>query len=167
MQNLTFDSNGNLTPYEIINLDLKIFKKNFVDPFNNSNTRVPIFNGYLRYCSDFGEQITDDFFQWLDGSYVTAKENPSDIDLIVLVNSDTANKNSRVYNFLTIFSNSKKRYFVDAYKIDVYPETDPRHKETMNDFKYWLDWFCKDRAGNPKGIIQIQYSNLETDDING
>jgi len=46
---LNFDEHGNLTPYEIIEVDLATFEAYFVTAFPNSTTRKNLFENYVRY----------------------------------------------------------------------------------------------------------------------
>lgn len=63
---LKFDKKGYLQPSEIIELDLFEFEYYFVQSFPNSSTRRPIFNAYIHYLKRFQQNITENFFQWLD-----------------------------------------------------------------------------------------------------
>ena len=83
---IKFDSKGHLTPYQPISFQVKDLKEHFVDAFG-SETRKTHFDNYLRYSSNLkavlgGIQIR----QWINGSFVTRKSNPKDIDSISFAN---------------------------------------------------------------------------------
>lgn len=90
---LKFDIRGNLRPYEKIELTLDEFKENFVEPFEKTSSRHEIFENYIRYVEEFKEEITPKFKQWIDGSFVTNKISPRDIDIVNIVNYEIAKEN--------------------------------------------------------------------------
>ena len=82
---MTYDFRGHLAPYSIIEMTFDDFQHHFVEAFPNSPTRLLIFEEYKRYLSDFQTLITGNFIQWIDGSFVTQKSNPRDIDIVTLI----------------------------------------------------------------------------------
>ncbi|WP_028526667.1 DUF6932 family protein [Runella limosa] len=76
---MNFDAFGNLFPYEIIHIDRARFEKIFVDNFSISTSRRPIFNNYLAFIDVLKNNLQTPFYQWIDGSFVTSKQNPNDI----------------------------------------------------------------------------------------
>ena len=82
---LSFDIRGNLEPYQKIEIEFEELKNYFSDRFENSVTRKAIFDSYAKYLIDFQKEVTPNFVQWIDGSFVTNNKNPKDIDLINLV----------------------------------------------------------------------------------
>lgn len=154
-----FDRNGNPQPPGIVNIDFAEFKLIFVDSFDNSETRKLIFNHYENYISDFKQQITFQFDQWLNGSYTTKKENPSDIDLVNLVgvSEDLNLKKNDIRKFLTL-GGSKDKYMVDGYFIPVYDKNDPRYLITEHWLNHWTDFFGHDRLRRAKTLFEISYS---------
>ncbi|MCB0425685.1 MAG: hypothetical protein KDD13_13725, partial [Mangrovimonas sp.] len=87
---LKFDSRGNLIPYEKIELSFDEFESFYIDNFEGLNEiRKEIFENYQTYLSDFREQISEDFIQWVDGSYITRKANPRDIDFVMMIEHET------------------------------------------------------------------------------
>ncbi|MEM9885667.1 MAG: hypothetical protein AAF849_07235 [Bacteroidota bacterium] len=83
--NLSFDIHGHLRPYKRIKVSSKEFKTQFVDPFNKSSNRHELFQQYEHYTLDFQEQITNEFVHYINGSFVTKKYNPKDIDFVNLL----------------------------------------------------------------------------------
>ncbi len=78
---LNFDIRGNLKPYEIIEISLDMLKATFVDSFDKDSTRHELFSNYEAYMADLDKLITKDFYQWIDGSFISNKKNPKDIDI--------------------------------------------------------------------------------------
>jgi len=89
---------------------------------------------------------------WIDGSYVTAKPNPSDVDLLLVLNARKTNalsrENQAALRALLDNRQAKFRFGCDVY----YIPDDGRETE----FAYWrgLFGFCRDRR-TPKGIAVV------------
>lgn len=155
---LTFDRNGNPQPPGIINILLDEFKNIYVDDFINSTTRQTIFNKWQVYVSDFKDQISLNFKQWVNGSYVTDKMNPRDIDLVNLIDytNELNNKMDLISNFLT-HGGSKDKYKVDGYFVQIYSPDDARYSLTLGWLNYWKNWFGHDRQKREKALLEISF----------
>lgn len=153
---IKFDRNGNPSPPGIIKITSDDFKKIFVEDFSGSESRPTIYDSYSTYCSDFKNQISQKFDQWLNGSYTTTKLNPNDIDLIniVLVDDELNSKGEILRSFLSV-GGSKDKYLVDGYFIPVYDKADPRREITEHWLSHWADFFGHDRMRRPKALIEV------------
>jgi hypothetical protein len=80
---MQFNQNGNLTPYEAIESTTDELRQEFVLTMPDSESRLRLFETYLEHLNDFKRQITPDFFHLVNGSFVTKKLNPNDLDLVV------------------------------------------------------------------------------------
>ncbi len=157
-----FDSNGNLTPYSKITTDLATFEKVFVTDFENSTTRKTLFDNYLRYLEAFSKEITPNFTQWINGSFVTLKENPKDIDFVTFIPFEVYEKNKLLIE-KSFWSYALEKEGLDAYIVQIYPEN---HKLFLSDtVKFREDWisrFTKTKLSEnliyfPKGFIEVIY----------
>lgn len=77
----------------------------------------------------------------LDGSYVTSKPSPSDIDMVVLTPG--------VYQLA-----GERRYTaegIDTALLDI------QFAHDAADFQGWMTFFSADRNLSPKGIIRLQF----------
>jgi hypothetical protein len=159
MTEIRFDDRGNIYPYKLIALELMIFQEKFVISFDGSSTRQKIYENYLVYIIDFHKEIVDVWQQWIDGSFITDKKDPNDIDLVNFIDSYAfSSKGAELIKFLTKYG-SKDKYKVDGYCVPVYPSDDERYELTYRYMKYWEKWFGHDRSNNPKGIIQLYFNN--------
>ena len=70
---IDFDSNGNMYPPKIIEIDFEAFSRIFVTDMRDSLTRSLIFEQYIEYLDILKEVIKVPFCQWIDGSFVTKK----------------------------------------------------------------------------------------------
>ena len=170
---IEFDLRGNLKPYGKIATTLDDFKDCFVVSFTDGNQRrTEIFNDYLKFIQAFKQEITQDFTHWIDGSFVTKKKLPEDIDFVTLIDY-------KVYEeFETLIENKYRRQaardafgLVDAYVVKMYPFTHSRRWVSEYDLVYWRGWFSetkKNRAkkrfstGSPgEGFIEVRFGNLK------
>ena len=161
MQNITFTDEGFIFPNEKINVDLATLKTIFVDNFPNSTTRKTLYDNYLRYIDDFSKQITPNFTQWINGSFVTLKENPNDIDFVTFIDVDILLEKSDNGFLDNFYSFSWEKEKLDAYILDVFPEEDKMYIEHTLKFKnQWFERFTQTKPGGKKykkGFLEINF----------
>lgn len=87
---INFDTNGNVIPYEI----LEVSKKEFIDTFIFNRHRWGMYAEYITFCRLLEEMGAKNYFQLIDGSFTTKKEYPKDIDIVTFVDADFFNKNA-------------------------------------------------------------------------
>ncbi|USE35853.1 hypothetical protein [Endozoicomonas sp. SCSIO W0465] len=122
----------------------------FVAPFKNSSRRAHLlhrFNAFLESLIDFPVAMEI----WIDGSFSTHKENPGDIDLLVVadvygVNRLPARQQQQLFNVFE--SNEAIRL---RYECDVIFVTDLQEDHTL-----WQELYGLDRNDRPKGIPKIR-----------
>ena len=159
---MEFDSQGNLFPYKVIEIDLEEFEKLFITNFPNSESRNRLFQNYLSYIQKIKDEIDSTFYQWIDGSFVTSKLNPNDIDLVTFLNFEIY-ENSLPK--LTDFQGDKlkKEQNLDCYFVKEYPIEHKNYEViTKYDSVEWFHLFSKTRVHRngkrySKGIIQINF----------
>lgn len=155
-KNIKFNKNGYLLAglYELNTDELRY---HFVDAFPNSETRPLIFDNYLRYVYRFQDQVFPYFEQWIDGSFVTQKENPKDMDLVTFVDHRVYDlRGDTLMDRFWSFSLESER--LDAYIVkecEMEDETYPIYQRFKMRF---LDLFGSDRTGNPKGFVKTIFS---------
>ena len=157
---LNFNERGNLTQPAPIQIDLNVFIETFV--FNTE--RKQLFDNYVKYNNYLTEILGNiDFYQWIDGSYVTQKSKPQDIDIVNFVYFETYE------NIVTFSKELKNEVIKDKFNLDtrfvaIYPENHSKYFHFKSDAAYWNDWFSKtnpkhDRRKRkyPKSFIQINH----------
>jgi hypothetical protein len=82
---LLFSPEGYLMPVAKIEIELSTLEQVFLKGFPNSTTRPKIWANYLRFLDRFRSKVTSNFTQWIDGSFITQKENPNDLDLVTFI----------------------------------------------------------------------------------
>ncbi len=162
MQNLNFDSNGNLEPYKKIATDLTTFEKTFVTDFPNSTTRKTLFDNYLRYLENFSKEMMPNFTQWINGSFVTLKENPKDLDFVTFIDVNLYDEKEMIMDNFLSFSLEDKG--LDAYVLKIFPQNNAQYQEfTMFHLANWQKRFSFSKQNFnkqifPKGFIKIEFA---------
>ena len=165
MAELSFDIRGNLQPYEKVNLTFQEFKQIFVEEFAPDSSRHTIFENYQRFIDAFAAEVTTNFIQWIDGSFVTNRTNPRDIDVVNFIDfAIYEEKQDKIEQNFRLHGASKLYPRVDAYVVKLYPKNHERYWVTEYDSVYWQNWFSetrKNRANKiyPKGFIELKFSN--------
>lgn len=154
MENVEFDEFGNLSPYEVINIDLQTFQNNFVGNMKNSEYRQKLFDEYIKYTNDLVKIVSNSFYQWINGSYVTQKHRPKDIDLVSFIDYRFIKGNEEALKNFS-YPLSKEIYKVDAYIVKTYPDNNKNHIISKSDTLYWLHLFQKTKP-NKKGVKQYK-----------
>lgn len=162
---LKFDNRGHLIPYKRINVNIDEFEAFFVKQFDLTSTRSEIFKNYLKFLEDFNAEITTQFTQWINGSFVTQKENPKDIDFVTLIEHDIYKQKRELIDKRFRLRKAKEIYQVDAYTVEIYPKNHKRHNISMIDLVYWDNWFTKTKKNwakknFPKGYIEINFGTI-------
>jgi len=160
---LSFDIRAYLKPYQKTELVFDEFKKYFFDSFENSTTRPDIFGNYIKYLNDFRKEVTPNFIQWVDGSFVSNKVDPNDIDFVNLIDFDIYEKNEQIIETKFRKYGARNHYQrIDAYAVKVYPKGHQREKITEYDLVYWRNWFLETKNNRmkkkfPKGFIELKF----------
>jgi len=163
MDIINFDKNGNIMPYEVIEIDLTTFQTYFVDNMDNSEHRSKLFQDYLKYTTGLNKIVSNSFFQWINGSFVTLKNTPKDIDLVSFIDFQLIEKYQQEFeNF--VYPLSKEIYNVDAYIVKLYPDNNKNLVFSKSDTLYWFHHFQKTRPNKNgekfyKGFIKIDLSH--------
>ncbi len=153
---ISFDSKGNLVPYDLIPLSYSQFKEFFIAPFKDSSPRASIYEGFCRYCAEMFRIMRADWLQWLDGSYVTTEANPKDLDLVNIIRIEILDRTGRALDpFATGPGNPSGAFRVHAFTIPECSPKDYRYGYCVAKQTHWKKWFGRDRYKNPKGIVQM------------
>lgn len=88
---LQFDKHGFLFPYEIINVDISTFETFFVNQFKENLKRKKLFEAWQTYNKALlnSVQPKNEIRQWIDGSFITTKSLPNDMDIITFIQQRT------------------------------------------------------------------------------
>lgn len=129
-----------------------------VGGFDLSTTRKVIFKHLLHVIS----QLTHNRIAgnlWIDGSFVTSKINPRDVDFVLCVSSvlyDGCSAEQR--SVLDWFESEALRtdYRCDGYISIEWPTSHPLYAEGVGVRNYWTTFFGHTREGHEKGIAVLE-----------
>ena len=159
---LAFDIRGNLVPQERIELTLDEFRATFVEAFEVDSTRHEIFENYLVFIQDFQKEISETFTHWINGSFVSNKPNPNDIDFVTLIEHEIYEEKRDKIDAKFRLKGAKQWYNVDAYTVELFPEGHSKYLICKSDLVYWDNWFSKTKPDwrkrkFPKGYIEMKF----------
>ncbi|MGG3871697.1 DUF6932 family protein [Brevibacillus laterosporus] len=131
------------------------FISQFVDDFPESTNRPNVFAGLVKFLKELDNVLIPHSI-WLDGSYLTKKLEPNDIDLVVFYElEDISGDETRANVILDIIKNRSSYYLCDAYFCYApNPRIDP------NTRNYWRGQFGFDRDDQPKGMILLDQNEI-------
>jgi len=120
---LEFNSKGLLVPSINLSTSVLEMKSVFVDAIDSKNRPI-IFEKYIQYSIALKGLLDGvNYFQWINGSFVTLEKNPRDIDLVSFIDFKLVEKKEKE---LEIFNTlSKQDPMLDVYIVPIYPEGHP------------------------------------------
>ena len=151
---MEFDENGYLQPYKVTEIDIITFEKIFV--WNED--RKKLFDEYLNYIIFLKEFELGNFFQWIDGSFVSKKVKPNDIDIVTFIDYEKYD-----FYFKEITKLQKQFKGLDTYFVKVFPDNHPSEFIYKLDKTEWDFQFSFSRINqktgksSKKGFVQINF----------
>ena len=157
---LQFDQNGYLVPYEVQDVSLDEFQRIFVENFPASDTRKHLFDHYLDWVFDFQRDIFPYFTQWINGSFVTQKLNPKDIDFVTFLDGRVYEMKERRGALDKFWSFSNEDRGLDAYILPDFPSDNPKFENFERYKRDWTIRYSRARKGETlmneqKGFVQL------------
>lgn len=135
--------------------ELKTMCVNNFNPL--STTRADIMDGLEQVINGLNSvNLQADI--WVDGSFVTNKANPKDVDIVVRVNGPYADAAPQpVKDAITwLTTDLMAPYLCDSYYLPVYPVGHQLYDMSIRMDAYWKGWLGFSRANNPTGIAVIE-----------
>jgi len=155
---LKFDEKGHLVPYEIIETTWEDFTGVFVKGMQNRRHRSKLLENYEAYLLEIRQNVSAAFFQWVNGSFVTQKKLPGDIDMVTFLPYDLMVKNGSFVEQMR--RTSKSRFNIDGFFVPVAKWNHRFYESCQREEQRWRTLFGSSREGLPKGIIKL---NLQHD----
>jgi len=167
-----FQEDGTLSP-GVHPMNLEGFKAYFVDKFPKSSTRRKIYRGFKRYvvkiyCLGVLHSV------FVDGSYVTKKDSPGDIDISLVYNASkvealSSTEKEILWNLTSdSFQEENKRKF-DTHPylcIGLYPPTNKElYLRSKKRISQCLAFWGHDRKKQPKGLVYIPFQEGAFEDM--
>ena len=154
--------NGELLPPGIHRATFVEFETIFVTGIASSRTRLPIYRGYRRFHDDLVD-LDVGTHQWINGSYVTTKVDPNDIDLVTHCDGkrldNLSPQTQRIVRELFDRDLARARYTCHSFCVPHYPKGHPKYDGVQSSIEYWRNWFGRTRQSVPKGFVEIDLSN--------
>jgi hypothetical protein len=128
-----------------------------VEYFPLSSTRRPIMRGLTQFLQRMvAAKVAGDM--WANGSFLTEKIDPKDVDVIVRIDGDAVYDNGTPEQRDAIDwvnANQKATLKCDSYVLMEYPVGHPLYDEG----RWWYSWWHRQwgfsREDDPKGIVVI------------
>jgi hypothetical protein len=145
-----------LFPLGFHHLSLSDVEQVCVDLFPLSTTRPEIMNGLRQFVKRMDDaRIVGEL--WLDGSFLTEKIDPKDVDVLLrvdgaLYNSGTTEQRQAID---WVIANQKATLKCDSYALMEYAVGDSLHTEGQWWYSYWHRQWGFSRETDPKGIVVI------------
>ncbi|TAE06921.1 MAG: hypothetical protein EAZ95_18835 [Bacteroidetes bacterium] len=160
---LIFTQEGYLTPVGKITTDLPTLERVFVTAFPTSTTRPRLWANYKAFLEHFRQKVTGNFVQWLNGSFVTQKENPKDIDLVTFIDYsiyEPMEAQQRLEEFWTYNLEDKG---LDSYLLGVYPEGHALYLEYQDFCSGWATKYTNTKQNGiilekAKGFVELNFT---------
>lgn len=94
---------------------------------------------------------------WIDGSFLTRKIDPLDVDYLLRVGSDIYDHDSakRVVIDWASHEDLRESHSCDSYKWIEYDLRHPLFPDSEDTRKYWTDWYGMSRRKVAKGIAVV------------
>jgi len=99
--------------------------------------------------------------QWVDGSFISKKPEPNDIDVISFISyRELIEDKYKLDNFK--YPSPLTNCCVDAYIVLVYPPEHKNYPLYIGDRLYWMDVFDKTKTSrngskHPKGFLELNF----------
>jgi hypothetical protein len=97
--------------------------------------------------------------QWVDGSFVTTKLDPSDLDLTTLFDGqaydDLPDIKRRALDGLLAGRACQAVWDCHSLPIPIYPEGHPYRAKYEAMFRFWEKWWGRTGGGIPKGFVEV------------
>ncbi len=139
-------------PYDAIETDWLTFVATF-GWNSHRQTLIESLTAYINYLDELSIRVFD---LWVDGSFVTRKEQPNDIDIVVFLPADT----HQLYE-QSLRSTRTEFQGLDIYFVRKIDKDEHNHFLYVADRTEWLFQFTKTRFDKrtrqkyPKGFVQL------------
>ena len=156
-----FNEDGNL-PFGIYKASFEEFENKFSKGL--SQRRKEIMEYYKLHLNEI-IKCEYTLNHWIDGSFVTKKENPGDIDTLTELDGpkcDVNNIKNKLKKTFDKIPDYTEKYCHSFYIFKYPKENDIEHELYLSvKASYLTIRFAKDKLGNPKGIVQLDLQGGE------
>lgn len=142
------------------NCTLDEIEQKFVNAFPADTTRTSIWADFKKYSSLL-QKTNCVCALWIGGSFTSKKANPSDIDVVAIINSDQVPAGSPAHRLLQVCSaghdfKTQTGLAIDSFGLWWEPDTSGGCSDAPQYFKYrgyWDDFWQRTRSGFVKHSV--------------
>ena len=176
-----FDENGNL-PHKCYEVTLDEIKEKLVDNFPNSRTRRSRYECFMKFYKELTTNVKSCIRLLIDGSFVTNKENPRDVDFVIIIDSLKLTKSEKNYLEEILFKkDSLKKEFLqyeqfvelgmlhedslynlrfykmgcDFFQVIKYNHSHLLYENYTKELDAWIRWWGHQRDNTEKGFLNL------------
>jgi hypothetical protein len=145
-----------LFPVGFHELTIETLEQVCVDLFPLSTSRKPIMDGLRQFVGNLAAAgVVGNL--WIDGSFLTDKIDPEDVDVILLCDGPLYDRGPSAYQTAVdwVIDNQKATFKCDSYALFQYPPGHALHTDGVWWHAYWLRQWGFSRESDPKGIVVI------------
>ncbi|MGO8881862.1 MAG: DUF6932 family protein [Desulfomonilaceae bacterium] len=161
--------NGGLLPAGVYVCDEETLYDSFVASFQASVTRADIYTGFTGWRR-VAYNLVEFVVHWVNGSFVTNKTNPNDIDVISFYDTDYFNrldedKRKEIIRILNGRENTKPDYRTHSFMVLSCPLGHPVFTIFERERLFWRKWWSRTyiidsfgqriSSGRVKGFLQM------------
>lgn len=138
--------------------DVDEVRTRFVEPFPVSSTRQSLYDAWrIRRQTLFA--IVQVEMEWVNGSFVTAKHAPNDIDVTTFISAEnlaalTVGQLQEVWELTA--GPTPQQVGCHSFLVVVFRENHPLRDAYLRNRGYWDDWWSRRRTGPEKGYIDVR-----------
>ena len=131
-----------------------------VGAFPGSARREDLYNHWLLHRAALAHLVPI-AHQWINGSFVTGKEDPNDVDVVSFfdgpANDALPQHLQMLVDTLLRGPYTKEAWRIDSYGVAVYPQGHPQHRPYLAARGYWDWWWgrVRDDDGMVKGYLEV------------
>lgn len=159
-------------PSGVYPADLNNLKERFVTAFPESISRKRILKNFSKLLHET-VRFDISMVHWVDGSYLTSKTNPNDIDMVTFARAEDLNALSHDGRYffdrcINGKNETKRLYDTHSFLCVLHPPDHPRHALSENTRRYFRKWFGHTRRlkdphreegellpEHPKGMVSL------------
>jgi hypothetical protein len=133
-----------------------------VAQFYSSTTREEIFNTLTKLVGNLSK-VNIDGDLWIDGSFLTKKTNPADVDVVLVIDNNAYEQANEEQEqaIKELDSNDWSGGICDSYILVVYDSSDALYWFGEYMRAYWIRQFGFSRGEDMKGIATVTIPPLE------
>ncbi len=146
-----------ILPPSLKKMTLGELKQICVDDFPSSKTRKNLFDQLVIIIKELNNKtIKGDI--WIDGSFLTQKIDPNDIDILLYISNDfyenAGKEQKEIINWVN--RNLRNSHKCHSYVSVIRQKDDPQYWLGQYMHAYWMRQFGFDRENQMKGIAVIE-----------